>query len=312
MKIRIIFLLIVLGLLSACSGKTDPLSADQKLTPFFTATETKAPPGQGVLSTPFIVPTSTPTLHVVAAGETMSSIALRYGVNTAAIMAANPNINPNAMSIGTKLIIPSQSGAGFTGTNATPVPMSIGSLNCSRSREGGVWCFLLIKNDRNYPVENIQARIYLGNGQPGQVVEQLAMAPLDILYPGNALALSAYFPSPVPDSFQSSYEIVSALQVLDGSSRYLDLRLENQQINMDPNSLSARVYGEISLIDPSAKSNQVWAAAIAYDVDGLVVGVRRWESAAPLSAGQKISFSLQVYSSGAAIAKVDVLVEARK
>ena len=312
MKAQIIFLLIVVVLISACSSKTSPVSANLKLTPYFTPTEPQPQQTQAVSSTPFIAPTSTPTIHIVAAGELMSSIALRYGVETAAIMAANPQINPNAMSIGTKLTIPSQSGAGFTGTNATPEPITVGSLNCTRSRESGVWCFLLIKNEQKFPVENILARIVLSNSQTGQVADQLTTAPLNILYPGKALALSAYFPAPVPDPFQTSYEMVSALQIQDGSSRYLDTRLENQQINIESNALSARIYGEVSLTESSVSANQVWAAAIAYDVQGMVVGVRRWESAAPLTDGQKISFSFQVYSTGASITSVDVLVEARK
>ncbi len=312
MKARIIYLLIVVVLLSACSSRTNPVPANLKLTPYFTPTTLLPQQTDAVSSTPFIAPTSTPTIHVVAAGETMSSIALRYGVETAAIMAVNPQINPNAMSIGTKLTIPSQSGAGFTGTNATPVPMIVSSPNCTRSKEGGVWCFLLIKNEQKYPVENILARIVLGNSQTGQVADQLTTAPLNILYPGKALALSAYFSAVMPDPFQTSFEMVSVLQVQDGSSRYLDTRLENQQINIDSNALSARVYGEVSLTEPSVSANQVWAAAIAYDIQGMVVGVRRWESAAPLTDGQKISFSFQVYSTGAAITSVDVLVEARK
>ena len=175
MKARIYFLLIVVVLISACSSKTNPVPANLKLTPFFTPTEPQPQQTQAVSSTPFTVPTPTPTIHVVAAGETMSSISLRYGVATAAIMAANPQINPNAMSIGIKLTIPSQSGAGFTGTNATPVPMSVGSLNCTRSYENGVWCFLVIKNEQKYPVENILARIIIGNSQVGQVVDQLSL-----------------------------------------------------------------------------------------------------------------------------------------
>jgi hypothetical protein len=210
------------------------------------------------------------------------------------------------------LTIPSQSGAGFAGSSATPVPMTDGKLNCMHSREGGIWCFLLIKNNQNYPVENLMARIVLGYSQTVQLQEQLTTAPLNILYPGKAMALSAYFPAAMPDPFQSNHEIVSALQVQDGSSRYLDTKVENQQIKIEPNGLSASLYGEVSLTDPSAKANQVWAAAIAYDVNGVVVGVRRWESGVPLSAGQKISFSFQVYSTGAEITSVDILVEARK
>jgi LysM repeat protein len=312
MNSRVFFLLLIVGLISACSGISSPIPANLKLTPYLTPTTPQSQQTSTVSSTPLILPTPTPTIHVVAAGETMSSIALRYGIETAAIMVANPQVDPNSMSIGAKLTIPSQSGAGFTATNAIPVPMTVGLPNCARSRENGVWCFLPVKNEQNYPVENILARIVLGNGQTGQVADQLTTAPLSILYPGKALALAAYFPAPVPSSFQTSAEMVSALQVQDGSSRYLVTKLDNLQIKIDPNALSASLYGEVSLTDPSISAKQVWAAAIAYDAQGLVVGVRRWESAAPLSAGQKMPFAFQVYSTGAVIASVDVLVEARK
>jgi LysM repeat protein len=312
MKARIIFLIMVIMFISACSGKTNPVPTNLKLTPYLTPTNLKPQQTQVVDSTPFTAPTPTPTIHVVAAGETMSSIALRYGVETAVIMAANPQISPNAMSIGAKLTIPSQSGSGFSGANAIPAPMAVGSLNCTRSRDSGVWCFLLIKNEQNLPVENLLARIILGNGQTGQVVDQLTTAPLNVLYPGKSLALSAYFTAPVPDPFQTSSEMVSTLLVQDGSNRYLETKVENQQVTIDSNGLSARVYGEVSLTDTSVSANQVWTAAIAYDDQGRVVGVRRWESAAPLTGGQKISFSFQVYSTGAVITSVDVLVEARK
>ena len=300
------------ALMSSCSGNISQVPKNQKLTPYITLTEPQPQQTQAVPSTPLTAPTPTPTIHVVASGETMSSMALRYGVDTASIIAANPSVNPNAMSIGTKLTIPSQSGVGFSGSDATPVPMTVDSPNCTLSREDGVWCFLLIKNVQNFSVENLSARIILGNSQTGQVTDQLTTAPLDILYPGKAIALSAYFSAPVPDPFQTSYQIVSALQVQDGSNRYLDPKLENLQINIDSNALSARIYGEVSLADGSVSASQIWVAAFAYDFQGKVVGVRRWESAAPIAAGQKISFSFQVYSTGAAIATVDVLAEARK
>jgi LysM repeat protein len=312
MKPRHIFLIIVIFLFSACSIKANQAPATLKLTPYFTPTQPQLQQTQASSSTSLAAPTPTPTIHLVVAGETMSSIALRYGITTAALMAANPQVNPNAMSVGVKLIIPSQSSAGFGDPQTTPEPMTVESPNCTRSREAGILCFLLIKNDQKYPVENIQARIILGNSQTGKVIDQVTTAPLNILYPGKAMALLAYFTSVVADPFQTSSEIVTALQVQDGASRYLDTKLENQQITIDSNGLSAKLYGEVSLIDPAASAKNVWAAGIAYDAQGRVVGVRRWESAAPLSAGQKNSFLFQVYSSGAAISSVEILLEARK
>ncbi len=313
MKARILFLISIVMLVAACSRLTNPVSVNLKLTPYLTPTEPQLQQTQAVSSTtPITAPTPTPTIHIVATGETMSSIALRYGVETAAVVAANPQVNPNTMSIGTKLTIPSQSGAGFTSSSATPVPMTVGPLNCTRSRDGGIWCFLLVKNEQNFPVENIFAHILLGNSQSGQVLDQLTTAPLNILYPGKAFAISAYFSTAVPEPFQTSYELVSALQVQDGSNRYLETKVENQQVDIDSNGLSANISGDVSLSDPSASATQVWVAAFAYDAQGRVVGLRRWESSTTLPVGQKISFSFQVYSTGAAIASVDILVEARK
>lgn len=44
--------------------------------------------------------------HTVAAGETLSSIALRYGVSTQAVVDANRIANPNALRVGDVLTIP--------------------------------------------------------------------------------------------------------------------------------------------------------------------------------------------------------------
>ena len=46
------------------------------------------------------------TIHIVKAGETLTSIANQYGVTVDAIVQANNLTNPNAISIGQRLIIP--------------------------------------------------------------------------------------------------------------------------------------------------------------------------------------------------------------
>jgi hypothetical protein len=298
-------------MLAAACSKVQPSPVSQ-LTPYITPIEVKSTPAQTATQSTLLVPTSTPVIHVVAAGETMSAIALRYGVETSALMAANPSINPNAMSIGARINIPSQSSSGFTLGNSTPVPVAAGPMSCSRSRDGSIWCFLLVQNNQNLPVENLQARITVGNSQTGQAAEQLTTAPVNILYPAKTIALSAYFPSSIVDPLQTHFEMVSALAVQDGTSRYLETRLENLQITKGTNDLSAKIYGEVSLTDPKLGASAVWAAGVAYDNQGNVVGVRRWESSAPLIPGQKISFVFQVYSTGSTIDRVDVLLEARK
>jgi LysM repeat protein len=49
---------------------------------------------------------SSQTIHTVASGDTLFSIALNYGVTVAEIVEANNLDNPNSLSIGQELIIP--------------------------------------------------------------------------------------------------------------------------------------------------------------------------------------------------------------
>jgi len=44
--------------------------------------------------------------HVVQRGETLSGLALRYGVTIDGIVALNPRVNPRALRLGTELVIP--------------------------------------------------------------------------------------------------------------------------------------------------------------------------------------------------------------
>lgn len=53
----------------------------------------------------------TVTEHVVAGGETLSGIAQQYGIRTAELQAANPNVTPRRMQIGQRLMVPLEPGA---------------------------------------------------------------------------------------------------------------------------------------------------------------------------------------------------------
>jgi len=81
-------------------------------------------PGEDDLEAPPAIPTATPdlpagtTLHVVSSGETLGGIARRYGVTTAAIMEANGLTNPDRLSIGQELIIPTGDEPADTGSEA--------------------------------------------------------------------------------------------------------------------------------------------------------------------------------------------------
>ncbi len=84
-----------------------PTSAE--LTPLATAAATSAPPASG---------TGT-TAYTVQLGDTLYSIAAKYGVTVQQIQAANPGLNPTLLVPGTVLNIPAPS----TAAGATPTPL---------------------------------------------------------------------------------------------------------------------------------------------------------------------------------------------
>ena len=50
--------------------------------------------------------TATGGIHVIVSGDTLSKVAAQYGISLNKLQAANPSINPRALQIGQKIVIP--------------------------------------------------------------------------------------------------------------------------------------------------------------------------------------------------------------
>lgn len=84
-----------------------PEAATAAPTPAPTPTPTPtAEPSPTPSPTPPPTPVPTPVVHVVERGETLSGIAVRYGVTVAAISEANGITDPNVIEVGQQLVIP--------------------------------------------------------------------------------------------------------------------------------------------------------------------------------------------------------------
>ncbi|MBL8063052.1 MAG: LysM peptidoglycan-binding domain-containing protein, partial [Anaerolineales bacterium] len=103
--------LLLLGiLLSACGTSASPTqTTDVSLQPYLTVTPaaTDTPNVLVILETP--IPTSTLQVYVVESGDTISEIAEKFKIPQDGLIAANPNVNPNALTIGQTLFIPDPS-----------------------------------------------------------------------------------------------------------------------------------------------------------------------------------------------------------
>jgi LysM repeat protein len=108
---RSAILLVSLGLVAACGGGASPTPAPTPV-PTPVPTEVLAPtaePTATATARPAASPTATPAAgkrYRVRQGDTMWAIAIRFGVSLADLKAANPDVDPRAMRVGTVLVIP--------------------------------------------------------------------------------------------------------------------------------------------------------------------------------------------------------------
>ncbi len=293
---------------SACAGNTTAVTDMPSAVPYRTPTPSVTPSIIPVL-TGVVPPTPTTFTYSVVEGDTLNGIASRYGVTLEALMAANPGILPSALPVGTQLIIPSRSNA--PADNApTPVPLSILQARCWPETSGGSWCFALLHNEYAETLENLSMQFTLLDSSGNALTSQTSFGLLDILPPGQSMPLAAHFPPSVSMDVNVQVEVLTAISLLPGDSRYLPLELDNILSRMDSSRRTAQVTGRV-VLNGTGTAQNVWVLATALDTTGNVVGVRRWESRSSLTAGTPLHFDFMVFSVGPGISRVDFLAEAR-
>ena len=109
MRRQFAILVVILGLVAACGGGATPTPAPTDLfVPTPAPTDLFVPTAEPVVDeTPAPTPVAG-TRYVVKKGDTMWAIALDHGISLADLQAANPDVEPRTMAVGTVLVIPGQ------------------------------------------------------------------------------------------------------------------------------------------------------------------------------------------------------------
>jgi LysM repeat protein len=315
---RRFFFAFTLMLLTSCtSGQNSIEIPNIQLTPYFTSTAVPArstetvqtPEGLVAAETP--LPSPTPFTYTVKSGDTISSIALKFGVSMDDLQAANPEISPNAMPVGQVIKIPSNPDNPSGEPTPSPAPFTVQQIGCHPTADQGMWCYALVHNDFPDLLENVSAQITLVDANNAPLASQTALLPLNILPPDTSLPLAVYFPPEVPYSAKPLVQVLTAIRLLPGDDRYLPANVNNTLVQVNADGHSARINGQVFLPANARNASQVWVAATAYDEAGNVVGVRRWEWKDGLAAGGSLPFEFMLFSIGGNISRVDFAVEAR-
>jgi len=298
--------------MTACASQaTQSAPPAGDLIPFATSTQNpqsaRTPEGLVSLTTP--LPSPTPFTYQVQSGDTMSHIAETFGVSLDDLLAANPEVSSNAMSVGTTLKIPSDP-ANLSGEpTPTPAPFTIQQIECYPTADQGMWCFVLAHNDFSDFMENVSVQVTLVDPNGAVLGSQTALLSLNILPPNTSLPLAVYFPN-VPVDAKPQVQILTAIRLLPNDARYLPATVNNTLVQVNAEGHSAQVNGRM-LLHGTRAASQVWVTGTAYDDAGRVVGFRKWESNAGLSAGGSLPFEFMLSSLGGRIARVEFAVEAR-
>ena len=301
-----------LFLLAACAPSGTETSAGTSTpgsTPYQAATPS---PTHTLLPglTDILLPTSTPFIYIIEAGDTLDAIAARYGVSLVDLMAANPGVQPTLLVVGMELVIP-------TGTLPpaeqvpTAVPAPVRQAGCWAEGTGGAWCFALVENTFAEPLENLSVQFTLLGEDGQEIASQVTFAPLNLLPAGASMPLGVFFPAPVPGGVQVRAQLLTANRILPGDVRYLPVMLENTLVSLGASQRSAQVSGKAMLTVLDGLADTLWVLATAYNEDGNVVGFRRWDADTPLAGGETVEFSFLLSSMGPVIDRVEFLSEAK-
>ena len=331
MRKTLMAILLLTGFLaSSCSTSapmvtvTPTITLDGTLRPYPSSTTTITPLPTDYLSptpSPTITLTPTPILYEVHENDDMYSIGWRFNVSPAQIMTANPTVNPRAMGPGTTLLIPISPDPNPTDSpvedmtpTATPMFSSLHNPDYYPDALGGMWCFILAENDQGKAVENLSGVVSLMSTDEAR--EEPAIMPLNLLPPGAALPLVAYFYPPLPADFSISAEVDFFLPVMPEDGRYLPVEVSNENVEIDENGYTAKVSGQLSLsmnplVTSQTKTRYLWLNATAFDENGHIVATRRWASPEQLAKGKQVNFEIFLYSLGAPIDRVELLAEAQ-
>jgi len=249
---------------------------------------------------------------MVKSGDTLGQLAQKFNVSLYALMAANPNVDPNSMSVGQTLKIPSISQNSSGASTPTPAPFPVQQIVCYPTVDRGMWCFVLVTNNSSNFIEDVTAQITLLDVNGKAVASQTTTLPLDILPPNSSLPLTSYFAPNVPLNAKPQVQILTAIQIQPNDPRYLPATLQTTSVKVDSSGSTAQLTGQVVLAaSSSGPAKLIWVAAVAYDELGGVVGVRRWASTTSLSAGSSLPFSFMVSSMAGTISRVEFSVEAR-
>lgn len=276
-------------------------------------TPTPAPYTPAPTASPTITPT--PVFHTIAGGESLLSIASRYGVSASALQDANGILDPRLLQVGQELIIPPQEEEregenAFTTPTPTPLPIEVENVHFGETAIGGLWVLGEVYNSSDVPLEQVRVGVTLSDEVQNEVAQAQTLVALDLVQMGERAPFAIFFEAS-PDSFDRyQVSLLSAVPAYMGSY-YRDLVVEDL-VTTGERYAAYTISGAIRNTG-SVEAVDVDVVLTAYGDEGQVVAMRVVEPDARVVAlGGETRFSAMLSSVGGAIERVEAAAQGRR
>jgi murein DD-endopeptidase MepM/ murein hydrolase activator NlpD len=313
MRLRIASFLFWTALLCGCRT-TVPATAEFP-TPARWRSPTATPsyffPTRAVSLTPTPVPSPTPRTYTVRAGDTFGSIAAKFGVTVDDLIRANPGVDPNALPIGTVLVIPvGPAGSETPQPTPTPVNLQIGEPYCYSQPSGGKWCLALVGNPGPDSVSGITLRfsLYSSPASDPDASHETAL-PLAVLPAGRRTVAAVFFPPEEAGAEIPRVELLNAVRTAE-TLGVLPLTVLSEEDRPLAEGWEVTIQFRIESEDP-ASADRLDAALVLLDSDGRPVGFRVFHGEGDWPAGAVHSLTLEAFTLAGEPAGYECILQAR-
>lgn len=252
-------------------GPASTFSPPSASTPAATATPAPVTP----LPTWTHTPTPEPTVYLVVRGDTLSRIALQYGVSVEALQEENNILDPRTLQPGQQLVIPygnlDEEGQAPARPTPTPNPFSHQKVHFSFTPLGALWVLGEVENTNDFMLEQIRVGVKLLDASGETLAVEQGSALLNLVEPGDVAPFAILFEK-APKEF-SSYQIypVSGVPAYEGGY-YRDLVVEELAFEGEPHS-SYVVTGSVRNVG-QVETYEVQVILTAYDPVERVIAAR--------------------------------------
>jgi len=256
-------------------------------------------------------PSPTPVTYTIASGDTMTSIAIHFGVSLHALEAANPGIpDYRFLPIGKQLLIPATASATSAAPTPTPMPLEVSAARCFPTPTGATWCLADVRNPGTGPVEDVTLQFTLYDDANRPLAVQVESLPLGLLPAGVSLPAATFFAPLERPSRRAQVNLVGDVAAQNPQQRYLPVELVGSQAAALQGGLELTGQARLSA-QASAPASHISVLLVLYDQAGQAVGLRVLQIDETWRPGEPHSFSLRAYALGGQISNHALFLEAR-